>query len=304
MKRRQAIVTILSVIGTPALHAVGRAGRDEAAWTPLFNGKDLTGWETWLGKPHKTIDVPGQPRNDAGEYLGPLGLNVDPKGVYTVVQADGAPAIRVSGEVFGAVTTQREYENYQLRFEFKWGEKKWPMRADRARDSGCLYHCVGPHGAGSGFWMKSFEMQIQEGDCGDFWSVAGVMADVHGIVRDPADPKSDLIYKKGAPVLTAFDTTKRVAKDADYEKRSGEWNTVDIYCVGRTSVHMVNGHANLVLTNLRQNPDWTRENPGATPSDARVTPLAKGRIQFQSEGAEVFYRNIAVRPCSTLPAGV
>ena len=30
-------------------------------------------------------------------------------------------------------------------------------------------------------------------------------------------------------------------------------------------------------------------------------PLTKGKIQIQSEGAEVFYRNIAVRPITTIP---
>ena len=44
-------------------------------WKPLFNGKDLSGWDTWLGSPGK-----GQK---------PVGLNVDPDKVYTVVEADG-----------------------------------------------------------------------------------------------------------------------------------------------------------------------------------------------------------------------
>ena len=30
-------------------------------------------------------------------------------------------------------------------------------------------------------------------------------------------------------------------------------------------------------------------------------PLTKGKIQIQSEGAEVFYRNIAVRPITAIP---
>jgi hypothetical protein len=32
-----------------------------------------------------------------------------------------------------------------------------------------------------------------------------------------------------------------------------------------------------------------------------VVPLTKGRLQIQSEGAEVFYRNIEVRPISEWP---
>jgi hypothetical protein len=35
--------------------------------------------------------------------------------------------------------------------------------------------------------------------------------------------------------------------------------------------------------------------------DGKEVPLTKGRIQLQSEGAEVFYRNIALRPISKIP---
>ena len=38
--------------------------------------------------------------------------------------------------------------------------------------------------------------------------------------------------------------------------------------------------------------------------DGSEKPLTKGRIQFQSEAAEVFYRNIAIRPIREIPAGV
>src|SRR5262249_22978991 len=137
------------------------ADKADDGWTQLFNGKDLTGWETWLGKPGKGAE--------------PLGLHHDPKKVYTGGDADGKAAGRIAGEVFGALTSKDEFENYHLKLEFKWGEKKWPPRdgADTPRDSGLLYHCVGKHGAGGGYWMQSLECQIEEHDCGDFWSVAG-----------------------------------------------------------------------------------------------------------------------------------
>jgi hypothetical protein len=34
----------------------------------------------------------------------------------------------------------------------------------------------------------------------------------------------------------------------------------------------------------------------------KEVPLTKGKIQIQSEGAEVFYRNITVRPIEAIPA--
>jgi hypothetical protein len=70
----------------------------------LFNGKDLTNFYTWLGRPYQ------DPKLKTKEKPAPFGKNNDPLKVVTVV--DGA--IRVSGEVFGCFTTEKEYENYHL----------------------------------------------------------------------------------------------------------------------------------------------------------------------------------------------
>src|SRR5690349_9982007 len=136
-------------------------------WRDLFNGKDLSGWDTYLAVPPSTRTAP-------------LGLNNDPKGVFTVVDVDGKPAIRVSGEIYGAITTHAQFTNFHIRLDFKWGEKRWPPRANVARDSGILYCCQGPHGAGSGAWMLSVENNIMERGIGQWWSVAGAIIDVEG----------------------------------------------------------------------------------------------------------------------------
>lgn len=33
------------------------SGPGEEGWRPLLNGKDLTGWETWLTRPRWNIEV-------------------------------------------------------------------------------------------------------------------------------------------------------------------------------------------------------------------------------------------------------
>jgi Domain of Unknown Function (DUF1080) len=287
MNRRAAVLAMLALPFGARRGSAARVVRIQEPWTPLFNGKDLAGWETWLGKPHRLIDVPGLQRNEQGEYLQPVGLNTESGRVFSVVQADGAAAIRISGEIYGGLITREEYENYHLRFDFKWGEKRWPPREQAVRDSGCCYHSVGPHDASYGFWMKSFEFQIQEADCGDFYSLAGVIADVEAVLKDPANPKSDLLYRKGSPKVLG--TTKRIVKASDHERPRGEWNSMELYCLGQTSVHVVNGKPNMILTGLRHR------------VDSREVPLTKGRIQFQSEAAEVFYRNIAIRRITEIP---
>lgn len=288
MNRRAAVLAMLALPLGARRRVSARAVRAQGPWTPLFNGSDLTGWDTWLGKPHKLTDVPGLARNDQGEYAQPIGLNKDPRGVFSIVQVDGAPAIRISGETYGGLITREEYANYHLRFEFKWGTKRWPPREQAVRDSGCCYHSIGPNDASYGFWMKSFEFQIQEGDCGDFYSLAGVIVDAEAVSRNPADPKSDLIYRRGSATIAG--TTRRIIKNPDNERPTGEWNSMELYCLGQTSVHVVNGKVNMVLSGLRHR------------VGGRELPLTKGRIQFQSEAAEVFYRGIAIRPISEIPA--
>jgi hypothetical protein len=257
------------------------------AWTSLFNGHDLTGWETWLGIPDKSATGLDLPRDREGRYTAALGLNVDPKHVFTVVEVDGKPAIRISGEGFGALTGQQEYGDFHLRMEFKWGEKKWPPRENVVRDSGILYYAVGEHGASPNkAWMRSLECQVQEHDVGDYWGVAGAIVDVAGERRSVGDGKAPLVhFVKGSPALVVEGPTPRAIKAFDNEKPTGSWNTVEVLCLRGTCVHAVNGKVNLVLTNPRQ--------PTA---DGGTVPLTKGRLQIQTEGAEVFYRHIEVRP--------
>lgn len=282
MNRRDTLYALMAL-----WQVAGKSPRSqESAWTPLFNGRDFSGWETFLGKPHRSVDIPGARRNDAGDYLDPLGVDVDPRRVFSVVSLDGAPAIRISGEVYGALTTRQEYGDYHLRFEVRWGEKRWPPREDQVRDTGCCYHATGAHGASYGFWMRSCELQIQERDFGDFYSLAGAIVDAEAVPVEAANPKTDLAYRPGAPLIAG--TTKRVIKLADRERPRGEWNTLELYCLGQRSVHVVNGDPVMRLSGIRQR------------TAAGEAPLTRGRLQFQSEGGEVYFRNIAIRPITQL----
>jgi hypothetical protein len=253
----------------------------------LFNGRDLNGWDSDLASAER-----GKPA---------LGHNDDPVQVFSVVTEDGQPAIRVSGQVMGGLSTRREFGNYVLRLEFKWGGKKWPPRENSVRDSGVLYHCVGKPSLETG-WMQSAECQVEEQDCGDFWAVQGVRADADTIRMDTSDELRrqfevwakrnegkfpPFAYRKGAPRTTVHGDG--LMKQGDAEKPTGQWNVVEIYCVGTTAVHVVNGKPMMVLHNLRR------------PEGGRDVGLDRGKIQLQSEGAEVFYRKLEIRPLTEIP---
>lgn len=146
-RHRAPLLMLSLILGMGLAAATAQAGAtddDGEAKAPLlqFNGKDLTGFYSYL---------------DKNKYN-------DPDGVISVV--DGA--IRISGQEFGGLTTRDEFSNYRLVAEWKWGNKTWPPRVENARDSGILLHCQGPDGSYAGYWMESIECQIIEGGTGDF----------------------------------------------------------------------------------------------------------------------------------------
>jgi catechol 2,3-dioxygenase-like lactoylglutathione lyase family enzyme len=256
----------------------------KVAWQNLLNGKDLKGWDTYLGPqfPEKGDDRTG---------VKPIGLNIDPKQTFTIATEDGESALHISGEHFGGISTVESFENYHFQLQFKWGKRKWHPREKSKMDSGLLYHANGEHGADYGFWMQSQEFQIQEGDCGDYWGVAGAIIDVPTKkVNDSTfvyDPLSILrTFQEKTP------TGRHATKNPDAEKPSGEWNTLDLYCFGDTAVHVMNGKVVMVLYKSKR------------PVNGKMEALKKGKIQLQSEGSEIFYRRVRVRSINALPENV
>lgn len=236
----------------------------EKEWIPLFNGKDLSGWETYLSY---------QPGTGETEIIG---VGHDPEKIFSVL--DGA--IRIDGRIWGALTSVDEFDNYHLRLKFRWGAKKYPPRENEPRDSGLLYHCVGPHGAQSDHWMRSHESQIMEGDCGDYHSLDGAMIDIEADTV-LLNGNKNLEFRKGANKLEGVH--RRVIKSANFEKPPGEWNEMELIAEGDKITHIVNGEIVLEASNSSQMVEGQR------------IPLTKGRIQLQSEGAEIFYKDIEIR---------
>ncbi len=134
-------------------------------FTPLFNGKDISGWYTFL----KT-----------------KGKSNDPDTVFSVSNG----LLKITGKEFGYIVTEKSFDNFHLVVEFKWGEKKYPPREDKVRDNGICYYVV----ATDRVWPRSVECQVQEGDCGDFWLIDSVTAVVDGVLQGPT--KNTRVVKK------------------------------------------------------------------------------------------------------------
>lgn len=230
----------------------------------LFNGKNLNGWYTFL----KT-----------------KGRNNDPNKVFVVKKG----LIRISGEDFGCITTNNEYENYKLLVEFKWGDQTFAPRVKKARDSGILLHSMGADGGFSGTWMYSIECQIIEGGTGDMLVVGDGTSNF--FLTCPVEPEKQggsYVFKpEGKPQTITQGRINWYGRDyewkdvkgfrgiKDVEKPVGKWNKIECVVRGKEIFVYLNG----TLVNHAIN----------------VQPQ-KGRIQIQSEGAEIFFRRIELIP--------
>jgi len=266
-----------------------------AEWTPLWNGRDLADWSFWLSKPHPSTEVPGLARDHTGRYLQAIGHQVDSLKVFSVVPdgGDGQPVIRISGQVFGEMRTLTTLKNYHLSLQFKWGEQKWPPRdqPETPRDSGLLYHVHTPPGAEGRNWARSIELQIQEGDTGDLWAVGSAIAVRARRLKERElptfiyDPQGEWSFFSQIPGREG-----RCLKFPNAEKPKGEWNTVELICLDNQAIHIVNGQVVMRL-----------HGPMRIDTPA-PEPINSGPIILQSEGAEVFYRDIRYRPITEIPA--
>ncbi len=261
--------------------------KKEEKWTNLMD-RDLSNWENYLSYRHQVGYNGSVPRDSNGIEIAPIGFNKPGYDVFSVIEENDEPVIRVSGEIYGCLISKEEYSNYHLKLKVKWGEKKWDPRKQLLKDSGILYHSIGPIGEDYWrSWMLSQEFQIMEGHMGDFWSQkmsaidirAYIPESVMNSVADESQPFIPFGYKGKSGFCM---------RSANYEIPN-EWNDIDLICFNGKSLHIVNSHVVMILQNSRHF------------ENGNFVPLAKGKIQIQSEAAEVFYKDIKIRELETFP---
>ncbi|MEQ1586666.1 MAG: family 16 glycoside hydrolase, partial [Cyclobacteriaceae bacterium] len=152
-------------------------------------------------------------------------------------------------------------------------------------------HSIGEDGGSEGIWMHSIECQIIEGGTGDF-IVVGDGTDKFSITCPVADEKQQDSYvfqQEGQLASIHGDRINWYGRDPnwkdvigfrgtqDVEKPMSEWNTLECIAKGDEIAIYLNG----TLVNRA----------------FKVKP-SKGRIQIQSEGAEIFFRKVVLEPLS------
>lgn len=258
-------------------------------WENLIDS-DLSKWDRYLSYQIQPGYDGSQPKDENGELMAPIGLNKSGYNVFTTFQDGDHTIIRNSGEYYGCLVTKKEYQNYHFQLKFKWGSKKWAYRKNLLMDSGILYHSIGEHGVEFWrSWMLSQEFQIMEGHTGDFWSQASSAIDIKAYAPEG---NIDALAHESQGYLPFSRTSpykNYCRRSNNFERPKGEWNTLDLYCFEGKSLHVVNGNVVMILKNSR----YTNEN-------GETIPLTKGKIQLQSEAAELFFKEIRIREIDSL----
>jgi hypothetical protein len=261
----------------------------EAEWTNLLD-KNFAQWDVYLS--YRGDEIMSVIQKTAPKDLKPVGLNKDATGVFSMIEQEGEPVLKITGEIYGAAATKQEFADFYFKAKFRWGEKKWEPRLTELKDSGILYFSVGDFGVDYWHsWMESQELQIIEGGIGDYWTIAGAQIDIPA--RKPKG--SDLYeYSPDAPLLhfaanSANNAVANHCRRGEDREIPNAWNEVELVCYDGDCVHIANGGVVMTLKDSRH----TR--------NGKLVDLKRGKIQIQSEAAEVFYKDVMIREIKAMP---
>jgi len=270
-RRRRVWLVACWILGA----GLGNGRLPVVAGAELFNGRDLVGWHTWL------VDS----------------RRADPRGVFSVTNG----LLRISGDGLGYLATEKEFSDYRLEVEWRWGRvnTRWNDRVGRARDSGVFLHATGPDGNshdGHGAFMAALECNLFQGATGDFLLIRGddaqgklIAPRVEAQVAVDRDADGWFTWRPGGrrQVIERWGRLNWFGKSpdwrdvldfrgpADVERPSGEWNRLVCEADGDRIRVWLNG--------VRVN-----EIIHAQPR--------RGRILLQCEGSEIFFRRVRLTP--------
>lgn len=263
--------------------------KDEG-WINLLDN-NLSKWEMYLSYKHQNGYSGKIPTDADGKEIMPIGYNKNVNNMFTVIQENNEPVLKVSGEYYGCVFTKEKFKNYRLKLKVKFGTKKWEPRAGKLMDAGVLYHSQGEAGVDYWrAWMLAQEFQVMEGHFGDYWNIANAAIDIRaylpeGTMSAVADESQNFLSFGTHTNNTGFCMRKMRA-----ETPNNGWTEIELVCFEGKSLHIINGKVVMVLQNSRYY------------DGKEFQPLIEGKIQLQSEAAEVYYKDIKIKSINKMPA--
>lgn len=206
-------------------------------WVSLYNGKDLSGWHSY-GK------------DSAGSAW---------KAEDSAIHLDASKKSDWQAKGGGDLTTNDEYDNFDLKLEWKISE---------AGNSGIIFYIHEDTSKFKNSWESGLEMQVADNAKNEDGKIKKHMAgDLYDLVSS---------------------TSPQVLKPA------GQWNAVEIISNNGDLKFSMNGQN--VLSTTLWNASWDTM---VANSKFKTMPgfgtYKKGKIALQDHGADVWYRNIMIK---------
>ncbi len=221
----------LALVSFFVICSVARAASDEEQQTPL-----------------KLLTQMFKQQEPTGELPGWKWFCEDPEVKVGDVWKLDQGVLTCKGKPNGYLYTEKNYDNFVLRLQWRWPPGKGPGKG------GVLLRMTGPNK----IWPKSLEAQINVGDAGDFWGLAGYK------LSGPAERSNSLDHPQ-------FGRLTNVKKAVAAEKRPGQWNDYEITADGDTVTLKINGKVVNRATGCETTP---------------------GKILLTSEGDAIQFRNV------------
>ncbi len=265
MNRRDMLCGALSLAAFAAQSANAAPTQIDDGWQPLFDGHSLDCWNF---------------------YQDGVG-NVDKRHVVAI--EDGILSLLGPGYAGddtppGHISTRTVWQNYHLRLQYRYGNRRWAPRKLQRRNSGILYHMGDETDR---LFPDCVEFQLEEGDVGDAIMVNTLALQGPLLGGTPLWPNwiSAFPADYQAPVQ-AGPYRRQWHRHAGEFARLDDWNEVDLYVFDDQAAHLVNGRMVNSLFKMRRT------------AGRDQLPLTSGRIALEFEWAEVMFRNVQIRPLS------
>ncbi|MDQ8180134.1 DUF1080 domain-containing protein [Pelagicoccus sp. SDUM812005] len=195
---------------------------------------------------------------DHNEFYFDFIEEADPEEVFEI-KADGTLLIKGAGQPEGYLQTLDEYEDYEIKFEFRW--------PDEPGKSGIQIHSTSD--TAHSIWPESIEIQLEPEHTGDFWLLNNSIDVEEEQMPDKAAERNRRIRLTPKPEPREYGKPKK-----KLENEPDEWNALHIVAKGDT----IQVYLNDKLVNEGKNASAT-----------------SGFITFQAEEANIEIRNFRLR---------
>lgn len=258
-KSRHSVLLVLIILVNISITTAQKKTPSKNGFHTIFNGKNWDGWYLKL-------------RSEDSEMAKKV-FAIDDGMVHVFKNMPDSLNLG-TGEnaTHGLFYTKKKYSKYILRFEYKWGEKITNNFDRWQYDAGVYYHVVDDN-----VWPVGIEYQIRYNHktglnhTGDLIRPKGAGYDWYST----EDGKSYLNPKDGGIPEDKSDWMHLASPTTNFNALNNKWNVCEIIVMGDAyTIHKLNGDIVNMAFNLK-------------PSE--------GIIGFQSETAEIYYKNIEIK---------